>query len=663
MSDELVSRLRDELARTHAELRAARSRMLAMEASSFWKLRNAWWRVKTRLTGRPEPGLAAPLPEERAAAPAPEALPRARETFVTVAVRFAPGDGDPRPLLDAILSSTSGPYALLLVDDGTDGETRTLLADLAATLDARLVRHDVPLGFAASANAALDAAKDGVVALLGPGALPTPGWLDRMAAALEERPEAAAVIPLPAGPSGGLSPERFAMLLAAEPPVRPVDERLSPAPGLLLRPGGLRFDPALADPAPALAAFGEVLRQRNRVTVVADDVFLGGSAEAPAVAQDRVLSARRRRAARLASIDARRRAVRERLEGRRVLFVLPVMERGGGANIVFTEALEMVRMGVDARVLNLTSFRPTFEGHYPDPEVPVLWADPHEIAEASRGFDAVVATANTSVEWLRPLARFSRRPVIGYYVQDFEPLFYPEGSRGHRQAFDSYTLIPDMVLVTKTDWNRREVEEKTGARARVVGPSYDAATFRPTGPEPPSSPVRLAAMIRPSSARRQPGLTMDVLEKVQARFGDRVAITTFGEDRAHPDWPPLERTFAHESLGVADGTRLATLFGGVHAFVDLSTYQAMGLSALEAMACGATAILPLAGGGTSFATDGEDALFVDTRREEECLAAIGRLVESPELRARLAARATLAAERFHPAFAAANVLEALFGDA
>ena len=210
-------------------------------------------------------------------------------------------------------------------------------------------------------------------------------------------------------------------------------------------------------------------------------------------------------------------------------------------------------------------------------------------------------------------------------------------------------------LFTKTEWNRDELERRTGAAAVVVGPSYDAATFRPRAPEPPDAPVRLAAMVRPSSARRQPGLTMDLLQAIHERFGDAVSVTTFGEDKKHPDWPPLERSFPHESIGVADSARLA--------FLDFSTYQAMGLSAMEAMACGATAVLPRAGGAVSFATDGKDALLVDTVDAGACRRAVEKLIEDAALRRHLGACAPHAIERFHPAFAAANVLMALFADA
>jgi glycosyltransferase involved in cell wall biosynthesis len=351
---------------------------------------------------------------------------------------------------------------------------------------------------------------------------------------------------------------------------------------------------------------------------------------------------------------------RARWEGKRVLFVLPVCDRGGGANVVFSEALEMARMGVDVRVLNFTDFRPSFEKSYPNLGLPVLYTPPRGIPDIARGFDAVVATHNASVELIAPLAEDRKGPVLGYYVQDYEPLFYPEGSKEGQAAFRSYTLVPGLVLFTKTEWNRDEVQRRTGATCHVVGPSYDQSLFRPVRPAPPSDRIRIAAMARPSSPRRQPILTMDVLEAVWAKYGDRVEITVFGDDPDHHDFPSLRRSFPYTSAGVVDGPALASLFNRVHIFADFSSYQAMGLSALEAMGCGATAIVPSAGGASRFARHEENALVIDTSTADSCLNALVRLLEDHELRCRLMSRAFRDVIRHHPAAAAHRSLAALF---
>jgi glycosyltransferase involved in cell wall biosynthesis len=360
-------------------------------------------------------------------------------------------------------------------------------------------------------------------------------------------------------------------------------------------------------------------------------------------------------------LPADRDATGGRFSGKSVLFVLPVAERGGGANVVFREAAAMRAAGVDARVVNVRPFEGPFRSAYPDPPVPVAFASPGEIPALGRGFDAVVATANRSVEWLLPLAGHDGGPVLGYYVQDFEPYFYDERSAGWAHAFASYTLVPGLVRFAKTEWTAHEVTSRCGVPCAVVGPSLDTTLFRAQeGRRASAPPVHVTAMIRPSSPRRQPDLTLRVFGKVHERFGARVAFTLFGIDAADPAFRGLPTDFPHRMLGIVSDRQLADLFAEAHVFADFSSYQAMGLTAMEAMACGAAAIVPKAGGAAAFAEDGRNALVVDTSRFDACDEALVRLVEDPGLASRLGAEGQRDMAAFPPEKAAARVLECLF---
>jgi glycosyltransferase involved in cell wall biosynthesis len=78
----------------------------------------------------------------------------------------------------------------------------------------------------------------------------------------------------------------------------------------------------------------------------------------------------------------------------------------------------------------------------------------------------------------------------------------------------------------------------------------------------------------------------------------------------------------------------------------MSVYQAFGRTALEAMACGATAIVPTIGGVWEFVRDAENALAVDTLGPEAAIAALDALVADRELLERLQANALQTAERY-----------------
>ncbi len=254
---------------------------------------------------------------------------------------------------------------------------------------------------------------------------------------------------------------------------------------------------------------------------------------------DRVLQGIRARARAMVSRCEWIAKGRTRYEGARILFVLPVTQPGGGANVVIDEALAMRAMGVEVGIYNLLANRADFERAYPAMPLPVLYGRPEDPAGAAHDYDAVVATFNTSVEWLAPLSDLARPPERGYYIQGYEPLLYPEHLPDHRRAVRSYTLFDDLVRFTKTEWTRRQVLAHTGADCAIVGPSVNVDLFRPrpSGPEPRAeTPVRIAAMVRANSPYRAPKLTMSVLQRAARRFGERVEIVSLAPPSTSPSW-------------------------------------------------------------------------------------------------------------------------------
>lgn len=646
MNRESPESLREELEKTRAELRAAREQIAMMEMSRFWKLRNLWWKIRLHLSRLRASAVSAAAP----AADAPARFwlttsvkpwgPPALAEPVDVLVLCPEGDPAARTCLDSAIRRTRPPARVVPASSRDD------MARRAAESTAPWV---------ALVDAPVELPED---------------WLERLVAALAAEPRAVAAVPLSRATPGMESAwdrarAAFDVFRAFAARVAVESSRLRPAAGRV--PAGVmlvrRAALAATSGAVSLPELANSLEEHGGPVLLAEGVAVdlrsgGGGGSAPAC---RVFAGVASRLGALADVELAREAGR-RYEGKRVLFVLPVMDRGGGANVVLREGRAMAEMGVDARVVNLREFENAFRRSYPDPEIPVTFAHPGEIPDLARDFDAVVATANTSVEWLVPLASTADRPVLGYYIQDFEPYFYATGSPGRTKALASYTLVPGLVRFAKTDWNARRVSEECDVSCAVVGPSFETSLFRPASARPPALPLRVAAMIRPSSPRRQPELTLRILDETWRRHGKAVEIVLFGE-RRHPDGRPVEAAFPHEHLGMLDASALARLFNDVHVFCDFSSYQAMGLTAMEAMACGATAILPRDGGAASFATDGLNALVVDTSAPEPGLAALSRLVAEPGLAARLGDRALDDLSAFAPERPALRILEVLFGGA
>ena len=107
---------------------------------------------------------------------------------------------------------------------------------------------------------------------------------------------------------------------------------------------------------------------------------------------------------------------------------------------------------------------------------------------------------------------------------------------------------------------------------------------------------------------------------------------------------------------------IAVLFSEIDLFVDLSEYQAMGLTALEALAAGVPVVVPQNGGSNSFGQEGSNAVFVNTLDESECVVAIERLLTSHKLRIDLASNARRSVGWCAPEFAAAAFVRRIFGE-
>jgi len=100
----------------------------------------------------------------------------------------------------------------------------------------------------------------------------------------------------------------------------------------------------------------------------------------------------------------------------------------------------------------------------------------------------------------------------------------------------------------------------------------------------------------------------------------------------------------------------------VDMFVDLSTYQAMGLSCLEAMASGVAVVGPVNGGLSEIVIHEESGLLVDTLDEEQCTQACLRLIDDLDLRQRLRAAGIERTAGFFPEKPALALMQTLFSE-
>ena len=242
---------------------------------------------------------------------------------------------------------------------------------------------------------------------------------------------------------------------------------------------------------------------------------------------------------------------------------------------------------------------------------------------------------------------------------------YDQENPEYQQALASYTLIPEMQCFTKTEWTQRMVAENTGRFCQVVGPSVDTdlMRLRPTEfHERQKRPIRIAAMIRPESPYREPEKTMQLLKQAVNTFHENVEVVIFGTTLEDPGFPGLTQDFNWSLYGVLTQKQIANLLNEADIFVDYSSHQAMGLTALEAMACGCAVIVPQEGGAVSFAKDRFNAMVVDTGSYENVWKALKELIENQELRHTVQQHALYDACKYYPEKPALEILKYLFED-
>lgn len=314
-----------------------------------------------------------------------------------------------------------------------------------------------------------------------------------------------------------------------------------------------------------------------------------------------------------------------------VLFILPA-RGGGGSHSVVQEAAEMRKIGVKVRVaVNAQDLEDVLDDYrdIPDADKFIIGFTPENILRLSQECNVVVATVYHTVGLLSEILRAYPHILPAYYVQDYEPLFFSEGSEEWRNAFSSYGLIPDSVLFAKTHWIANIVEKHHRVSVNKVSPSIDHSVYKPVSRSIQTDVIKLAAMIRPQTPRRGAERTMRVLSKLNGLFRGRVAFEVFGctDEDLRSMHCPLDFDFTNH--GVISRPGVAAVLACCDIFIDLSDYQAFGRTALEAMACGCTAVVPRHGGADEYARDGENCLVVDSFDEDRTLNRISSLLANP----------------------------------
>lgn len=189
----------------------------------------------------------------------------------------------------------------------------------------------------------------------------------------------------------------------------------------------------------------------------------------------------------------------------------------------------------------------------------------------------------------------------------------------------SHTVLAGNAYLA--DWARRY-----SPNVHVVPTCVDTAHFAPPPSRPTEGPATIGWSGSPSTfAHLRP--LLPVLERLKARYGDRVRLRVMGDP-----------SFSHAPLGLrgeawtapAELELLREMQVGLMPLPDDEwTRGKCGLKGLVSMSMGAATVMSPVGVNTEIVSHGENGLLAAT--DDEWLDHLSRLVEDPALRARLGA--------------------------
>jgi GT2 family glycosyltransferase/glycosyltransferase involved in cell wall biosynthesis len=608
--------------------------------------------------------------------------------------------------LDSVVKNTSAPYHLILVNDGSDVETTELLRQFVCRHpQCTLLENEKALGYTRAANQGLRVSTAEHVVLLNSDTLVPRLWMEALtecalsdsvigivgplsnAASWQSVPTRFdpggdwAVNELPDGYSVDemaelvyqLSCRRFPRVTFVNGFCFLIKRSLIESIGLLdeeafpagygeendycLRAAKAGFSLAIADHCYVYHAKSRSYSHERRIVLASQ----GGKAlkkKHGGQIIDQGTSALRKQA----DLVELRQRIRDYMAGTgikfatdqtnrlAICFVLPAGGIGGGILSVVQEACGMSRLGHDVHILTRERYRNNFTRFFPDlihdGNLFTFYEDDQEFLSWAAQADVLFATTWDSPRLIATVVKQNPRILPAYYIQDYEPWFFPENSEERQVAIESYSLIPDMLYIAKTYWLCRTLEMMQGISVTKVSPGLDRKIFFPPAHDAvqQKTPMAIVAMIRPDSPRRGAERTLRVLKKIQNLFTPIVRIHVFGCNDA--EIQPLEHDFSFHNHGVLKREEVATLYRESTLFVDFSDYQAFGRTGLEAMACGCVPVLPSEGGVYEYAEDQKNALIVDTGNEDQLVEVLSSLVVSDSLRWNMRQAALKTAARF-----------------
>jgi glycosyltransferase involved in cell wall biosynthesis len=258
---------------------------------------------------------------------------------------------------------------------------------------------------------------------------------------------------------------------------------------------------------------------------------------------------------------------------------IPPFGRGSGGHLnIFRFISNLEKEGLDCNIIVVANDEPLEDEETLRANINSWFVSLK--ARVYRGLDgAPPAHITLATEWRTAyyVRAFSQTNHKCYFVQDFEPLFFPVGTE-YCLAEETYRF--GFTGITAGGWLEQKLAKDYGMKTHSVGFSYDRDLYKPLEkPRDTNAPKRVFFYARPPTPRRAFELGMMALREVAKRTPNLEVVF------AGWDLSAFEVPFVHRDLGVLAVDALPEVYSTCDVALVLSLTN-LSLLPLELMACG-----------------------------------------------------------------------------
>lgn len=328
----------------------------------------------------------------------------------------------------------------------------------------------------------------------------------------------------------------------------------------------------------------------------------------------------------------------ERVRGRRpkVTYILPAVGLYGGIISVLQIVNQLLLNGFDANVATYGKVDEEVYKLFPCFFSGLKFESQAELVANLPDCDLIVATSWDSVYPAVATAQNRPHTRLVYFVQDFEPDFFPrEREDMRRQADRTYYLVDQRIV--KTRWLKKKVAGYGGSVHRIpLGLNLDYFYNQGT-----DRSRQVIALGRPSSQRRNFPMVLEVFQELKRR-DPSISLALYGYGY-NPKGLPVE---VKDYGRLSEFQAIAKAMNESAVLLDCSTFQGFGRPGLEAMGCGTFPVLTREGGITQYAKHEYNCYLVDPDSRDDIVEKVLLALEDTPRRNEILANGRRTAEQF-----------------